>query len=173
MLTLFVYILIIACARASECGECVCMKWAGTLSCYGNNITQFPLFTSDWISHVDILDTRVSELPNFSRIEWPALYSLDLRNNRDLSCSDVTQFQRDRWDLLVTTDCDDLLFTLLPHPPGLQPPAVISLDWIGGLFMIPPTVIWLLIYLYKRQKYRRRYEITVVDDERREEESNI
>ena len=63
--------------------------------------------TQSWVSHIDILDTNITQIPSFSVSQWGNLYTIDIGDNNVLSCTKVTTFQRKRPDLLIFTDCDD------------------------------------------------------------------
>ncbi len=50
-------------STTQACDTCICNKWAGTLSCYGQNFELFPDVTNkEKISHIDILNTYIDIL---------------------------------------------------------------------------------------------------------------
>ena len=82
---------------------CVQNKWAETLSCVGQNITEFPNVTDvDSVSHIDILNTSMVNMPDIS--QFPNLMTMDVRDNEKLKCEDVLMYKD---SVILTTDCDD------------------------------------------------------------------
>ena len=54
-----------------QCCQCHCIYWMDTLICSGQNITHFPdLNDSSWVSHLDILDTNITQIPSFAVAQW-------------------------------------------------------------------------------------------------------
>lgn len=87
------------------CEPCICNWWAGTLSCYGPEISTFPNLTSqarESISHIDILNTSLTDIPDIQT--FTNLLSMDVRDNKELNCHDMRLFKN---NIIFTTDCDD------------------------------------------------------------------
>jgi len=91
---------------AYSSASCVCNDWAGTLSCYGPQVDQFPQnITGKGITHIDILDTSLIKLPDMT--QFPDLWSIDIQGNKLMDCRDVLDFKENATNLIITTDCDD------------------------------------------------------------------
>lgn len=84
-------------------GFCLHRNWSQLLTCYGPQTHKFPIFSkaiTHYTQHIDILNTSVTELPNFK--EWIKLKTLDIRDNSLLPCTEVFKLQHHYY---VTSDC--------------------------------------------------------------------
>jgi hypothetical protein len=91
---------------AQTCDPCICNWWGGILSCYGPEVNTFPNLTSqakESISHIDILNTSLTNMPDIET--FPNLFSMDVRDNKQLNCFEVRPFKNT--SITLTTDCDD------------------------------------------------------------------
>ena len=164
--------------NAFPCGDCICTRWLQQMSCYGNQVKYFPeLMDSSWISHIDILNTSLTELPDFSRDVWNNFFSLDIRDNEEINCTDIIKLQFERNDLLITTDCDDedILFkhddeNLLMTTQDYGDEDILikydtnnKLKWMNILFIIPVllSVALIIVYLNKLRLEKEQNEISV------------
>ena len=88
--------------------ECLCTPWRGILSCCGINVTTFPLFNQSYrqtVTHIEIVNTSLSHLPNITHSGWPNLISFDFRGNNQLSCNETLILTQMSPDLNISTDC--------------------------------------------------------------------
>jgi hypothetical protein len=93
-------------STTQACDPCICNEWAGILSCYGQNVELFPNVTNkELISHIDILNTSLTYLPDLQA--FPNLFTVDIRDNKLLSCDEVNKLKECNSELVLTTDCDD------------------------------------------------------------------
>ena len=87
----------------TACNPCICNDWADTLSCVGQEIDSFPNVTGEGISHIDILNTSLTQIPDL--IKFSELFTIDIRDNRLIDCQDVFDFRNNNTGMIVSTDC--------------------------------------------------------------------
>jgi hypothetical protein len=92
-------------AYSKDCNPCVCNDWANTLSCYGPDVNVFPNVTEKGISHIDIINTSLTELPDIR--DFPHLFTMDITDNKHIDCYDVIKLKQNATNVIITTDCDD------------------------------------------------------------------
>jgi hypothetical protein len=80
-------------AYSKDCNPCVCNDWANTLSCYGPEVDVFPNVTGKGISHIDIINTSLTELPNIR--DFPHLFTMDITDNKYIDCNDVIKLKEE------------------------------------------------------------------------------
>jgi hypothetical protein len=90
---------------SSACDPCVCNDWANTLSCYGPEVNVFPNVTGKGVSHIDIINTSLTKLPDVN--DFPHLFTMDIRDNKHIDCYDVIKLKQNATNVIITTDCDD------------------------------------------------------------------
>ncbi len=67
---------------AYACKPCIYREFQNTISCVNKNVTGLPtLDTTDWIKHVDILDTGIKNTDMLK--QWQNVESVDIRNNAE------------------------------------------------------------------------------------------
>jgi hypothetical protein len=131
---------------------CIHTPWMAVLSCYGTNVTEFQMFDRDVknsVTHMDIINTGLTQFPNLTLSDWPNLFSLDIRDNKDIDCEEIRCFQSSYPQLLILTDCDD--FT----PKILKDNNEKKQAWIQLLFVllaVPFLPILTVIYKQKRKR---------------------
>jgi hypothetical protein len=92
-------------AYSKDCDPCVCNDWANTLSCYGPEVNVFPNVTERGISHIDIINTSLTQLPDIR--DFPHLFTMDIRDNKHIDCNDIIKLKEEATNVIITTDCDD------------------------------------------------------------------
>ncbi len=147
-----------ACAALN--GTCVNHRWMGVYSCIGEAIEQFPALNytiTREIGHIDIVNTAIKTIPDFNNHSWPNLFTLDIRGNVYVNCSEVLNLQITRVDLIVLTDCDDgdggqINFEVLrDYASYIITPKI---KWMASLALVPLTVQTIIgLLLYYRKKY--------------------
>ena len=148
----FTVILVVTALIGVLRAECIHTPWMEVLSCYGTNVTQFQMFDRDLknsVTHMDIINTSLTQFPNLTLSDWPNLISLDIRDNWYLDCREISQFQSYNPHLLILTDCDD-------YPPKLlDDNNNKNQSWIQLLFLlftIPFLPLLTIIYKQKRKR---------------------
>ena len=140
MYVLFVLSMLLSNGVCYQCNQCHCIDWMDTMICSGQHITHFPLmYDSSWISHIDLLNTSITQIPSLNVDQWGNLLTVDIRDNLLLSCTDVITFQNERPDLLILTDCDDDIHT-----------NNFKYDFLYLLLLVPVVFVILLIYMCKQ-----------------------
>ena len=132
------------------CDYCICAKWQNALTCYGRNVSRIPAINATgWVSHIDLLNTSISNLRDLSL--FTNLYSIDIRDNEFLDCDLVESYMRQRPDLLILTDCDDLIVDcsdgVLDEPSGAP-----MYDWLNVITLPPIFIIIAILITYIRKK---------------------
>lgn len=79
------------------------------------------------------------------------MHTVDIRENNQLSCQDVLQFQNQLPTLLITTDCDDTQLLTTSNYPNQN----IFDPWtmIGEFLLLPPLLIILFVLIKLKQGY--------------------
>ena len=129
--------------------SCFITVWMGTLTCFGTNVTEFVAFhesSRESVGHMDILNTSLTSMPNLTLNEWPNLYSVNIRYNAFINCSEILDFQHSFPQLLILTDCDDHFTETIEHPEDEKNPLLYLV--LGGL----PCVCISLVVYFKMSK---------------------
>ena len=99
-----VFITLLGVVIGKPCGVprvCNCVHDLGMLTCFGENITEFPKFSSGVklsTLFLDIINTNITELPSLK--DWSSLEWVTLKRNEYLSC-DVIHKE----SVFVDSDC--------------------------------------------------------------------
>ena len=86
----------------------ICKCFFGFLICSTLKTEQLPDFNQSIMLktvHVDMSVNKLTEPPDIVSLHWPLLKSIDLRGNKQLSCSKIMKFLRNNPSLHVYHDC--------------------------------------------------------------------
>jgi len=125
-LTLF---LLIARTYGYPCGQCICTEWMSTLTCIGKDVTELPkLNNTQWVRHIDVLNTSMVSLSGLTQADWKELYTIDFRENCNIDCQLINDFRKNRADLMVLSDC---------YPTVIEDTIQSGSDWLSLLSIMP------------------------------------
>ena len=101
------------CIHARKCGQCLCVRWSGIVSCFGKHVTELPRNITvhtkmTAFTHMDILNTSLTHISTEMLTDvFPNVQTLDIRHNSVLSCADVRAISKElAAQVSLITDCD-------------------------------------------------------------------
>ena len=106
------------------------------------------------VTHMDIINTSLTQFPNLTLSDWPNLFSLDIRDNDNIDCEEIRRFQYSYPQLLVLTDCDDFTPNILKDNNKKKQT---GMQLLFVLLALPVLPILTAIYRQQRNRLRGAY----------------